>query len=367
MLALAALAASALPARAFEWGVFTGLDGGTRDCLLDRLDAGELERLETGDRPANRKLGKKAKAAYRACSCPALPIPYTGVIFDAMAQIDERVDMTRAMERVTAAGVSKIALFARSRKGLGENEDEVLDLARRFPALVVPGAPKYFLLRGDLDAAYVERTVEGVARHGYAFVGEILYTHGDKSHGEQTPDGERYVDPLAPGTARLLARLRRHRVPLMTHWEVYAWERDWPRFDRLYAAWPEQVFIIPHMAFGSPEQVRTLLDRHANLAMTMSKKDSDQDSLSDATKAARLGRAMVDRCRVLKPRWKSLLTAYSGRILFATDAHKPHRWGKYGRYVASGRAILGQLPEAAARAIAHENAERLYGVSVGAK
>ena len=47
---------------------------------------------------------------------------YDGPLFDAMAQIDETVNMKQAIKDVRNASISKIALFARSRNSLGENE-----------------------------------------------------------------------------------------------------------------------------------------------------------------------------------------------------------------------------------------------------
>lgn len=300
--------------------------------------------------------------------CPSLPPPYDGALFDAMTQIDERISMSmsEAMAQVKAAGIAKVALFARSRKWLGQNEDDVLALAREFPALVIIGAPKYFQLRDDLDQDYIEATIAGIKTHGYAFVGEILYSHADKSHGKQTARGERYVDPLAPGTARFLARLKPLRVPLMTHWEVYDWARDWPRFSRLYAAWPEQIFIIPHMGFGKAAQMRAILERHPNVVVTLSKKEKDQRSMS-AEKTRKIGRAVIDGCGALKPEWRNLLNRFSDRVLFATDAHKNHRWNIYGKSVRRQRRILGQLSPKIAARIAYKNAQRVYGVKISLK
>lgn len=310
--------------------------------------------------PLMAKKKKDGEKSRSTADCGAETPVYDGPLFDAMAQIDEMVDWDEAIARVRRAGVSKLALFARSRKGLGENEEFLLEFAAKHRDLIVLGAPKYFLLDGDLDGAFIDETIAGIRKHGYAFVGEILYTHGDKSHGEQTAFGERYVDPSRPGTARLLRLLAPLLVPLMTHWEVYAWERDWPKFDALYRASPRQVFILPHMAFGSAAQVRTMMERHPNLHMTISKEDKGQRSLSDPSKADRLGGAIIDRCGALKPQWKPLLLTYRRRMLFATDAHKRDRWRQYEKHVKSMRRILGQLPEEVARDIAYRNAERLY-------
>ncbi len=359
----AILFGSTFGVKAFEWDVFSKLDDQARTCLLGYLDKSDLAALSSGERPGKKELRGKAKKASRACACAKHPPRYDGPMFDAMTQLEER-DASGAMDRIIEAGVGKAALFARSRKYLGENEDMVFGLARDYPGLLVLGAPKYFLHTVDLGDEYVAATLKGVREKGYKFIGEILYTHGDKSHGERTAAGERYVSPLGEGTKALLNGLKKTPVPLMTHWEVYDWERDWPKFNELYKAWPDQVFIIPHMAFGSAEQITEILRAHPNVVATMSKKDTDKGGYADPAKAAKLGDGMMGRCGFLKDYWKEVLLAFPNRILFATDAHKGYRWARYGDYVESMRLILGQLPRDIAEAIAYRNAERVYGVSM---
>lgn len=289
---------------------------------------------------------------------------YDGPLFDAMAQIDERVDMEKAVRRAQEAGVDKMALFARSRKSLGENEGDVLSLRKSFAGFLVIGSPKFFLMRNDLSNMYIDSIIEGIERHGYYFIGEILYTHGDKSHGEQTRQGERYINPIGKGTKTLLSRIKKFNIPIMTHWEVYAWDRDWPRFSNLYATHPEQKFIIPHMAFGSPEQVNQILSKHPNVYMTLSKKLKEKGGYSDSLKQAKLGSSILNGGKVLRAEWESILIKYQDRVLFATDAHKPHRWKKYHKTVKRYRKLANQLPDDVAEKISHRNAEKLYKVKI---
>jgi predicted TIM-barrel fold metal-dependent hydrolase len=49
-------------------------------------------------------------------------------------------------------------------------------------------------------------------------------------------------------------------------------------------------------------------------------------------------------------------------LLFATDAHKKHRWKKYSKIVRIYRDILNQLPEEVAKKIAYLNAEKIYNI-----
>ena len=63
-----------------------------------------------------------------------------------MAQLDKKPGFNKSIERVKKAGVTKIALFARSRKSLGEHEEDLIRLQQNNKTLVVLGAPKYFCI-----------------------------------------------------------------------------------------------------------------------------------------------------------------------------------------------------------------------------
>jgi len=299
--------------------------------------------------------------APRAASCGAENARlYQGPLFDAMAQIDAGMEGT-VLEMMKRASVSRMAIFGRS-KSKGSGAGDVDALVAAHPDVFVRGSPKIFDARGDLPSAYVRTVLEGVASGRYRFVGEILYAHGDKARGEQTADGERYVDPSAPGTRKLLAGLAGRSAPLMAHWEVYDWTRDWPLMHALYGEFPRQVFIWPHLGFGSVAQAETVLSSHPNVVATLSKKEGYAErSFSDRGKAAALGSAFVtDGCETLDPGWKAFLARYADRLMFATDAHKAQRWSEYPRIAERWRRILAQLPPEVAAKLAYGNADRLY-------
>jgi hypothetical protein len=297
-------------------------------------------------------------APARNCA-PLAGGPYQGPLFDAMAQTDQSLDGDAAVARAKSAGVSGMALFARVHRRQ-DGRPLVERLASRYPDFITLGAPKEFNLPIDLPSDYIDEVVSGVSRRHFAFVGEILYTHGDKEGGEITSEGERYTDPTLPGTKKLLDGLGGAGIPVMAHWEVYEWARDWPRFHRVYGAYPGQVFIWPHLGFGSAQQARLVLAADPNVWATVSKRDRDDANLADDDKEEAVGDSMVDECVRLKPEWRELLVSYAGRLMFATDAHKTRRWGRYVSIIQRWRVILGQLPPPVAGAIAHQNAERLY-------
>lgn len=299
-----------------------------------------------------------ARADEPRCTDPQLKTEYDGPMFDAMAQMEAGMS-ARVTAALNESGVRRMALFARLHKKRN-GESEVLSLKRRFGQRLVIGTPKPFDQGGDLTNRFVENTLAHLRDQHSQFIGEIMFAHADKSHGEQTATGERYVTPDGKNVSRLLTALEGRHIPVMTHWEVYQWNRDWPGFHALYSRFPGLTFIWPHAGFASADQVRTVLSAHPNVMVTLSKKENDPGGLSSEEKTERLGGAIVDHCGKLLPEWRDLLAKYPDRFMFATDAHKDFRWAKYTRVVQQWRLILGQLPGPIARALAWDNAERVY-------
>ncbi len=301
-----------------------------------------------------------AWADESACTEVNPKTKYVGPMFDAMAQIDAGMYNT-VIESLDGSGIYRMALFARlHRKGNGESD--VLSLKKRFAQRFVMGTPKLFDQRDDLTDYFVRNTLSYLQDERYQFVGEIMFAHADKIHGEQTARGERYVAPDGKNVIKLLTALEKRNVPVMTHWEVYDWNRDWPEFHALYSRFPGVTFIWPHAGFASAEQVQIVLSSHSNVMITLSKKEKDQNALSSEEKDEMLGGAIVDNCGKLLPEWRDLIEKFPDRFMFATDAHKGFRWAKYAKVVKKWRLILGQLPDHVAQTLAWRNAERVYGV-----
>ncbi len=308
----------------------------------------------------------------RAADCLALPPPYDGPVFDAAVQ-SWNPGIDGLLKVLPGTGVQRIALFANGRlspggriaPGIEARRAAVLALARAHPELVVLGAPKIgFIDGGDLPAGYVADTLAGVANGTYRFVGEILYTHGDKPDHPPTPGGEVTVDPLAPGTTRLLEGLKSHPVPLMTHWEAWAWERNWPRFDKLYGAWPAQRFVVASLVYGSPDKAEAILAAHSNVWGIISRVVDGRYRFVDPAKQAKLGPSMFDACGALRADWRAVLIKHADRLMYGSDAYSTANvgWDVYPDIIARYRRIAGQLPPDAARRISWDTAAALYGV-----
>jgi len=299
----------------------------------------------------------------RAQECSSLPPPYPGAIFDANVQA-WNPSIQGLIDNAAKANVERVALFANSRAGGTATVDAVLAAKRIRPDLIVAGAPKIgFIFGQDLSSEYLSSTLKDINNGTYSFIGEILYTHGDKLDHRPTPQGEVRVDPLAPGTARLLTGLRGKTVPLLTHWEAWAWERDWPRFDELYSRWPQQRFVLPSLAYGSLEQVEAVLSAHPNVWGIISRLVDGRYHFVDASKQARGGTPMFDNCGALVPEWRTVLIKHSDHLMYGSDyyTNQGRTWDEYPRLVARYRRIAGQLPADVARKVSWDNAAALYG------
>ncbi len=68
----------------------------------------------------------------------------------------------------------------------------------------------------------------------------------------------------------------------------------------------------------------------------------------------------------LDPSWRTLMLRHRDRIMIGTDTYVAGRWDGYEGLIAEHRQWLAQLPPEVARAIAYDNAARLFGAGPGA-
>jgi hypothetical protein len=302
-------------------------------------------------------------AGIARADCPPLPPPYAGPIFDADVQA-WNPDLDGLFTALPSTGVKRIALYANSKAGGSATVSAVLAARQAHPNLVVAGVPKIgFVNGGDLPPGYVASTLASVADGSYSFIGEILYTHGDKPDHPPTRNGAVYVDPLAPGTTQLLNGLKGRRMPLLTHWEAWAWQRDWPQFNQLYGNWPDQIFVLPSLAYGSPADADSILSAHPNVWGIVSRLVDGRYKFVDPDKMAMLGPPMFDACGVLRPDWRDILLKHADRLVYGSDdyAHGGAGWDSYPGIIERYRRIAGQLPPDVAHKISWDNAATLYG------
>ncbi len=167
----------------------------------------------------------------------------------------------------------------------------------------------------------------------------------------------------APGAARLLEGLKGHNAPLLTHWEAWARARDWPRFDRLYTAWPQQRFVVPSLVYGSPDKAEAILSAHPNVWGIISRVVDGRYTLVDPAKQAKPGPPMFDACGALRPDWRAVPIRHAVQLMYRSDAYSTARvgWDVYPGIIARYRRIAGQLPPDVAHRISWDTAAAPYG------
>ncbi|MCX5795430.1 MAG: amidohydrolase family protein [Elusimicrobia bacterium] len=266
-----------------------------------------------------------------------------------------QVDKAGIMVAVPAMGVDKAVVEQRT--------DALEELSAGGPkSLFFQGSPNYFQTAAKMAPESVELFIKETERKRYSFVGEILYRHADKLSGDGNPGGETHIDPLSPDSVSLIARVGglRETIPIFIHWEFYRWDEDRPRFARLFRMFPKQIFIINHMGFGSPAEVKDILKEHDNVFFTISKKLTPFEYFADP--AMKQGASILDEQKIVRAEWKELFVAHPTRFLFATDSHKHYMWDHYEEIVRAYRRFLSQLPEDVVHKIAHQNAEAVFGL-----
>ncbi len=63
----------------------------------------------------------------------------------------------------------------------------------------------------------------------------------------------------------------------------------------------------------------------------------------------------------IDPDWERILVTHHKRIMIGSDTYVPFRWDGYLGIIEGHRRWLAALPEAVRRAIAYENADRIFG------
>ena len=113
----------------------------------------------------------------------------------------------------------------------------------------------------------------------------------------------------------------------------------------LFSHNPRARIIWAHTGFSVPTaRVKELLDTYPGLMGELSY------------------RGGITSGDALSPGWRALFAGYSQRFLIGSDTWINERWFAYDGIMKSYREWLAQLPQDQARRIAHENAERIFGV-----
>jgi len=274
-------------------------------------------------------------------------------LIDAHSQMAGGLDPERIIPLMDEAGVRVTLLSARNDR----RPIDVLTLAAAHPDRIVPMVRTKGKAFNGNQPGYYSFMKKQLANPSFKGMAEILLFHARK--GNKAP--EISVLPDDEQAAFAIDACIERGWPAVIHIEFAAagasrtaWMRE---LEALLAAHPAQPFVLIHMAQLGPDAVTRLLDAHSNLYF--------MTSHCNPVAVTESGQPWVnlfegDR---LAPEWRALLSARPDRFVLAFDNVWPEHWGAfYLRQAQLWRTALSDLPEDAARAVAHGNAERLWGL-----
>jgi len=308
---------------------------------------------------------------------------YKGKLFDAMAQLENKVAPDEFLKMLDNSNVSKIALFSRNDNFYNLRYGNFYQFAETIKNslgdTIILGTSKKFDQAIHFDDQYINELVIELQNNNPQFMGELIFSHADKHDGDSHIAQERYVDAGSPTVIKLLDLVSEiNPVPIMIHWEVYHWERDVELICSMINRYPNLTFIWVHCGFAFPWQVDYMLTTHPNLIATLTKREMVRignlwishtgDDLGgyqiwNPEFQKNVDGAIIDDNGIIKPEWVELLTKYQDRFMWGTDAHKSIRWQSYRRIVNIWRGILSQLDINVVEKITYDNAMRIYKVN----
>jgi predicted TIM-barrel fold metal-dependent hydrolase len=253
----------------------------------------------------------------------ALPAPAGQPLFDAHlhynAEHAGQVAPARALAILEQAGIERAVV-------IGRPPEQALVLHELAPERIVPMLGVYRDLADKqawvFDAALPNRVRRMLADERWRGIGELhLFAAQRRS-------------PVFHALVRIAAE---HDLPLLMHCDPSV-------IDTLFEIEPGARVIWAHAgAYPYPPLLRDYLERHPTLHVDLSVRD-----------------ARVAPDGGLDPAWENLFLEFPDRFLVGVDTYWTGRWFETEAVAAEMRSWLAQLPDEVARAIAWDNAARLF-------
>ena len=229
----------------------------------------------------------------------------------------ERLPPKEAVALMRQAGLKRAMVSSSSDEGTQR-------LYAEAPDLVLPVLRPY-RSRAEIgswvrDVSVVAHLEARLARYRYVAIGEY-HVYG--------------ADADLPVVRRVVQLAREHRLFLHSHSDAEAIERQFKQDPAARILWA-------HAGFETPQKVREMLARHANLWCDLAFRN---DHASDGK---------------VESAWRAAFLEFPGRFLLGTDTYTPERWHYVTEHAHWSRQWLADLPREVAERIAWKNGEALF-------
>ena len=152
------------------------------------------------------------------------------------------------------------------------------------------------------------------------------------------------VDPLdEPLMKRIVALALEKNIPLHVH-------SGHQPIEYLFRLNPELTIIWAHTGMTEPVKiVEQMLARYPKLYADTSYREMD----------------ILNHDGTIDEQWRQLLERFADRFMVGSDTWVNTQWLDYDQLIATNRLWLAYLTTASAKKIAYQNAERLFGKTIG--
>jgi len=302
---------------------------------------------------------------------------------DAHSQLDHKSGgIEVVLKRMSENNVKKTLLAGRSKMSWSD----ILGFSDEYPKKIIPlltakAGPK-LMKRPEKYFRWIDEQFDTGKFRGN---GEILVFHALKKKQYGKTPAEKVYNFTDQEIMYVMKRSMKENWPVMLHLEFRALEfgrtseEKSSKFNKqiylkqlknLLKNYPENSFVLNHLGQLNSEDVAILIKGYKNIYFTTAhsspyfgkprNKGADQK-----TKQKKISPwTMVFNGKSFKSGWKTLFVTYSDRFVFAMDNVWDRHWVSeaYSDQIQHWRTALTQVPDKVARAIAHENAERLWSL-----
>ena len=278
-------------------------------------------------------------------------------MIDAHSQASKYVDLDDIIPLMNKAGVSRTLLSAR--RGLSWRKISSLAVAN--PERITASIRTKGGIYRDNSPRYYRRLNKQLQDPTFGAMAEIMIYHAEKRKGDAPEIDVNFAEPQP---AAAISAARSKGWPIILHIEFATLPGDEKRraefmgmfeeFLRLQNGYP---VALTHLGQLRAKEAGRLLENHQNLHLITSR--SNWYAINQA------GQPWTEVVAVggLVPAWRDLVLKYSGRFILGFDNVWQEDWGWF--YINQAhiwQKVLQSLPPAVAHAVAHRNAERLWGL-----
>lgn len=303
---------------------------------------------------ARGRMAPRVGAIAAAC-WPALATAQLAVI-DAHSQFDHEVPPQHVIKTLQEAGVQRVLLATRGRV----EAQRLTGLARQHPGCVLPMVRTKSNAYAQGSKGYYRQLEEQLAEPAFQAMAEIILTHNQKG----TRAEEVYLPAASPQAQAAITAAQAHQWPVVLHYE-FRWIAQEMGAAELQSKLAELRDLLrtlaplpvglTHVAQLDAAQARALLQAHPNLFLLLSHANS---LINDGSKQPWTN---VVQDGAIDSAWKALMQQYPRQFVLALDNVFAEHWSSlYAQQLALWRQALGALAPELARAIAHDNAVRIY-------